>query len=93
MMAYGPGIEKGKLLGRRHITDVASTLLYSLGLDVPSDFEGVVPANMFTAAHRESHPIRIGAATQGSHAGSTEAMDDDEKQQIMEQLQMLGYVE
>jgi len=93
MMAYGPGIEKGKLLGRRHITDVASTLLYSLGLDVPSDFEGVVPPNMFTADHRAAHPITIGAATQNSNAGTTEAMDEDEKQQILEQLQMLGYVE
>lgn len=92
-MAYGPGIEKGKLLGRRHITDVASTLLYSLGLEVPSDFEGVVPPNMFTAEYKAAHPIRIGAATKSSNAGTTEAMDEDEKQQILEQLQMLGYVE
>lgn len=92
-MAYGPGIEKGKLLGRRHITDVASTLLYSLGLEVPSDFEGVVPPNMFSAEHKAAHPITIGAATKNSNAGTTEAMDEDEKQQILEQLQMLGYVE
>lgn len=92
-LAYGPGIEKGKLLGKRHITDVASTLLYSLGLDVPSDFEGVVPPNMFTAEHKAAHPIVIGAATTAAAAGSTEAMDDEEKQQILDQLQMLGYVE
>ncbi|GAB4035386.1 MAG: alkaline phosphatase family protein [Rubrivivax sp.] len=92
-MAYGPGIEKGKLLGRRHITDVASTLLYSLGLEVPSDFEGVVPPNMFTAEYKAAHPITIGAATRSSNAGTTEAMDEDEKQQILDQLQMLGYVE
>jgi predicted AlkP superfamily phosphohydrolase/phosphomutase len=92
-MAYGPGIEKGKLLGKRHITDVASTLLYSLGLPVPSDFEGVVPPNMFTGEHKAVHPIAIGAATKSSNAGTTEAMDEDEKQQILEQLQMLGYVE
>lgn len=93
MMAYGPGIEKGKLLGRRHITDVASTLLYSLGLDVPKDFEGVVPPNMFTAVHKAENPITIGAATHSTSAGSTEAMDEEEKQQILDQLQMLGYME
>jgi predicted AlkP superfamily phosphohydrolase/phosphomutase len=92
-MAYGPGVEKGKMLGRRHITDVSSTLLYSLDLDVPSDFEGVVPPNMFTAEHKSAHPITIGAATVSGSAGQTDAMSDDEKAKIMEQLQMLGYME
>jgi predicted AlkP superfamily phosphohydrolase/phosphomutase len=93
-LAYGPGIEAGKMLGRRHITDVASTLLYSLGLDVPSDFEGVVPPAMFTAEHKAAHPIKIGAPTVRSlQDGVIEAMDEDEKKQIMEQLQMLGYME
>ena len=93
-MAYGPGIEPGKLIGRRHITDVASTLLYSLGLEVPADFEGVVPPAMFTAAHKDAHPIEIGAATKsGGKAELGEAMDEDEKKQILEQLQMLGYME
>lgn len=93
-LAYGPGIEQGKLLGRRHITDVASTLLYSLGLPVPSDFEGVVPPNMFTSEHKASHPIVIGPPTVGNTQGDqVEAMDSDEKKQIMEQLQMLGYME
>jgi predicted AlkP superfamily phosphohydrolase/phosphomutase len=93
-LAYGPGIEAGKLLGRRHITDVASTLLYSLGLEVPADFEGVVPPAMFTAEHKTAHPITIGAATKSSgNASLTEAMDEDEKNQILDQLQMLGYME
>jgi predicted AlkP superfamily phosphohydrolase/phosphomutase len=93
-LAYGPGIEAGKMLGRRHITDVASTLLYSLGLTVPSDFEGVVPPAMFTAEHKAAHPITIGAPTQSKNDdGVVEAMDEDEKKQIMEQLQMLGYME
>jgi predicted AlkP superfamily phosphohydrolase/phosphomutase len=93
-LAYGPGIAQGKQLGRRHITDVAATLLYSLGLDVPSDFEGVVPPAMFTAEHKSVHPITIGAPTQGSRTDDGgQTMDDAEKQQIMEQLQMLGYME
>ena len=83
-----------ELLGRRHITDVASTILYSLGLDVPSDFEGVVPPAMFTADHKAAHPIKIGAPTvRNQQDGVIEAMDEDEKKQIMEQLQMLGYME
>jgi predicted AlkP superfamily phosphohydrolase/phosphomutase len=93
-MGYGPGIESGKLLGRRNITDVSSTLLYSLGLSIPSDFEGVVPPGMFTAQHKVTHPFLIGTATRGnSQKGQTDAMSEDEKGKIMEQLQMLGYME
>jgi predicted AlkP superfamily phosphohydrolase/phosphomutase len=93
-IACGPGIQEGKMLGRRHITDVTATLLYSLGLAVPSDFEGSVPAGMFTDAWKATHPILIGAPTlSGQGKQQTETMDEEEKQKIMEQLQMLGYME
>lgn len=93
-IGYGPGIESGKLLGRRHITDVSATLLYSLGLPVPADFEGVVPPAMFTPQYKLSHPLTIGAVTRGNaQKGQTDAMSEDEKGKIMEQLQMLGYME
>jgi predicted AlkP superfamily phosphohydrolase/phosphomutase len=93
-IAYGPGIESGKILGRRHITDVSATLLYSVGLQVPSDFEGVVPPAMFTLGHKAAHPIVIGAPTDSGKKGvQADAMDADEKQKIMDQLQMLGYME
>jgi predicted AlkP superfamily phosphohydrolase/phosphomutase len=92
--AYGPGIGAGKLIGQRKIMDVASTMLYSLGLAVPSDFEGVVPPAMFTEEHKITHPIIVGEATvNGERAGLTEQMDEKEKQQILDQLQMLGYME
>jgi predicted AlkP superfamily phosphohydrolase/phosphomutase len=93
-LACGPGIVSGKMLGKRQIMDVAATLLYSLGLDVPSDLEGQVPTAMFTPEHREAHPVTLGAPTLGGRNDEQiEAMDDDEKKQIMEQLQLLGYME
>jgi predicted AlkP superfamily phosphohydrolase/phosphomutase len=93
-LAYGPGIARGKQLGRRQIMDVGATLLYSLGLPVPSDFEGVVPENMFTTEHKALNPIVIGAATAGAAGDDgSAAMADDEKAQIMAQLQLLGYME
>ena len=94
-LAYGPGISKGATIARRHITDVGATLLYSLGLEVPSDFEGKVPQAMFTAEQLERRPVVIGASTRGATAKNDEAagMGQDEKAQIMAQLQMLGYME
>jgi predicted AlkP superfamily phosphohydrolase/phosphomutase len=93
-MGYGCGIQAGKVLGRRHITDVSATLLYSLGLPVPSDFEGNVPPAMFTTEHKVTHPIIIGPATTGNtQKGQTDAMSAADRGKIMEQLQMLGYME
>jgi predicted AlkP superfamily phosphohydrolase/phosphomutase len=93
-VAWGPGIVAGKTIGRRRIMDVGATLLYSLGLPVPADFEGEVPQAMFTAEHKGKHPVVTGPATLGgTHGGHGDAMGEDEKQKIMEQLQMLGYIE
>jgi hypothetical protein len=93
-LAYGKGISKGSTIARRHICDVGATMLYSLGLEVPSDFEGKVPQAMFTAEHLEANPIVIGLPTVGSVKDEGAAsMAQDEKEQIMAQLQMLGYME
>ena len=93
-LAYGPGISKGAKIARRQIADVGATLLYSLGLEVPSDFEGVVPPAMFTAEHLDLHPIVIGRPTRGTSRDDEAAgMAPEEKEQIMAQLKMLGYME
>ncbi|WP_206023469.1 alkaline phosphatase family protein [Rubrivivax sp. JA1026] len=92
-IACGPGIAEGKQIGRRRIMDVGATLLYSLGLPVPSDFEGQVPESMFTAEHKAAQPVVIGAPTTGARRADGDAMADDEKAQIMAQLQLLGYME
>jgi predicted AlkP superfamily phosphohydrolase/phosphomutase len=93
-LAYGPGISKGATIARRNITDVCATLLYSLGLEVPSDFEGKVPQAMFTAEQLERRPVAIGASTVGATKNDDAAgMGQDERAQIMAQLQLLGYME
>jgi hypothetical protein len=49
---------------------------------------------MFTTEHKAVHPIVIGAATAGAAGDDgSAAMADDEKAQIMAQLQLLGYME
>lgn len=94
-IGWGPGVSAGATLARRNIVDVGATLLYSLGLDVPSDFEGKVPPSLFTQEHLAAHPITIGAATAVA-AGQSDAADgmgEDEKAKILAQLQLLGYME
>ncbi len=92
--AYGPGIKQGEIIDRRNIVDVGATLLYSLGLEVPSDFEGQVPESIFTEQHLGKNPVVIGAATTfQAKDEQPESMSEDEKDKLMAQLKMLGYME
>lgn len=93
-LACGPGINKGMALGEMKIEDVAAILLYSLGLEVPEDMEGRVAEGIFTADHLARRPVLIGdAAKLVANEGRTENMSEDEKNKIMSQLRMLGYME
>jgi predicted AlkP superfamily phosphohydrolase/phosphomutase len=93
-LAYGPGIKRGETADRKNITDVGATLLYSLGLEVPGDFEGQVPESIFTEEHLAKKPVVIGASTnfRATNDGS-DNMAEDEKNKLIAQLQMLGYME
>lgn len=93
-LAWGKGVRAAGMTPRRKIVDVASTLLYSVGLPVPEDHEGRVPVPFFTPEWLEAHPVTTGpATTRTGGRRDIEEMDDEEKQQIIEQLQMLGYME
>ena len=93
-MAAGAGIAGSGMVARRKIVDVAPTLLHSLGLAIPSDFEGRVAESFFTAEWLAQHPVLAGDATRrNATAEKAEEMDKAEKAQIIEQLQMLGYME
>lgn len=94
LIARGPGIAGGTRCERHQITDVGATLLYSLGLRVPADFEGRVARDLFTEQHLATHPVLMGASTRRQHRkDDTPGMCDRDKDQIMAQLQLLGYVE
>lgn len=93
-IAYGSGIKQGVEVEGRNIVDVGATMLYSLGLAVPQDFEGKVPESMFTEQYLKKNPVVIGAATRsGIKDDKSESMAEAEKDKIMAQLQMLGYME
>jgi predicted AlkP superfamily phosphohydrolase/phosphomutase len=94
-IAGGSGIRAGQQLERLNIADVAPTVLYSLGLSVPEDLEGCVPADLFTSDYLADNPIRIGGPTQPVLDGevTNEEMEEADKERLMAQLQMLGYME
>ena len=97
-IAAGPGIRQGESLERTlSIMDVAPSLLYSVGLPIPQDFEGRLPEEIFDSTQLASAPPAIGAATRNPHEirddqGGPELSGEDEKI-IFERLKALGYME
>lgn len=86
----GPNIRRGQTLAAT-IADLAPTLLYALGLPIPTDMDGQPLTDAFEPGHVAAHPPhktdpQAGRAAQ--HAFSTE-----EAQQIEERLRGLGYLE
>ena len=92
-MAVGKGIATSGMVELRKIVDVCPTLLHSLGLPVPSDIEGEVPAAFFTTEWLAANPVKKGAKTRPIAKREGHEMDENEKKQMIEQLQMLGYME
>ncbi|MCP4875289.1 MAG: nucleotide pyrophosphatase [Gammaproteobacteria bacterium] len=96
-MGRGPGIKQGVSLPTLSITDVAPTVLYSLGLDIPSDFENPVPTEIFETEHLEANPVRIGDPTLPLDAAllgdKSNSLDSGEEEQIIKQMKALGYME
>ena len=94
-LAGGYGIKSGMKGERQNIVDVPATLIYSLGLPIPEDLEGKVAENFFTTECLKSTPVVIKATTllEKDTKEEVENISDDEKDKILAQLQMLGYME
>ncbi|MCK9419580.1 MAG: alkaline phosphatase family protein [Nitrospirae bacterium] len=94
-LAKGPGIRAGETASQMSIADVAPGLLFSLGLDIPGDFEGLMPSHVFEHAYLDAHPCKTGKPTVCVNGDGKAAapMGEEEKKEIFEQLKALGYME
>jgi hypothetical protein len=103
LFARGPGIRAGERLDDASILDVAPTLLYSLDLPVPDDFEGRVLTAAFAREFVAAHPVRACKASGEPYpehergpaeaAPEPESLSDGEQNVIIERLKALGYLE
>ena len=90
-VALGAGIREGVRLPRLDITDVAPTLLYSMGLPVPADYEGRVAREAFRAPAADDLapgvPVRAGDGDRDA-----DVFTADEEAEIVRRLTALGYL-
>lgn len=98
LIAGGPVIQQARPREPADILDIAPTLLYSLGLPIPGDYEGRVTTEAVKTVHLEANPLVIGengeiAETPSSAKHKDSPYSEDEEKEIMDQLRALGYVE
>ncbi len=90
----GPGVQNVRDADRMSIVDTTAIVAHSMGLAIPSDFEGKVPDTLYSADWTADHPIRIGETTQaGKKAEPQEEASDEQKEEVLAQLRLLGYLE
>jgi hypothetical protein len=91
VVLHGPGVKAGEAI-RGDIIDIAPTVLYALGLPVPSLMDGKVLQAAFAPEYLAAHAISRTATSAGEAAASTAVYSEDDEEQVMERLRQLGYV-
>lgn len=87
-IAAGPGIHKGVTQAPGHITDVAPTVMYLLGLPIPSGMSGQPLLNILEEPHEAVYTnpdIQVMVPKTG--------LNPSEEDEIEERLRSLGYLE
>ncbi len=97
-IAGGPGIRRGASLPQLSILDVTPVLLYCLGLPIPGDVEGNLPAELFDESTLRKVPVRDGEATQVGVAEQGDrdqeyTLSPEDEAEIARRLRALGYIE
>jgi predicted AlkP superfamily phosphohydrolase/phosphomutase len=90
-LAYGENIRSGVVLEKAHLTDLAPTILYMMGLQAPVHMDGRVLREIFRDAFQPA-PIQPQNQWQGDPANDGQALTEKEKEILTRRLRDLGYV-
>jgi predicted AlkP superfamily phosphohydrolase/phosphomutase len=94
LVANGNPFRKTMFEGAK-IVDLAPTILYLLGQEVPADMDGRVLAEMIESEFISRYPIRVGSQAQADGGPSEELFEysEQEAKHVRDKLQGLGYIE
>lgn len=87
-------IRKGLKISNINITDIAPTILYLMGLPIPSDMDGKVVTSIFEESFLKSNPLVISdSETDRNSIEDKMVYTEDDEQQIISELKGLGYID
>jgi predicted AlkP superfamily phosphohydrolase/phosphomutase len=92
LIAAGPGIRRGEGVTGTAIVDLAPTVLYWLGCEIPGDMDGRALVSMMSSAHVAEHPPRLSARTSDGQGSGPREYTKEEEEEIMDRLRDLGYM-
>lgn len=92
IIGYGLGIRVGEQIAPMFIADVAPTVLYAMGLEIPRSMEGKLGEALFAPEHLQNNPPSYTAENAGVGVGEDETLSADAEAQIRERLKALGYL-
>jgi predicted AlkP superfamily phosphohydrolase/phosphomutase len=90
-IAKGPGVRSGCRLDSITLQDVAPTVLYYVGLPVPSNMDGRVVQEAFLPEFLAANPVCQGPPLSSSQSSSS-GLTVEEAAAMREQLRGLGYL-
>ena len=92
LVLHGPGIKRGREIEGAHIMNVAPTILYLLGLPIPTGFDETVLTEALHLDTLKTSPVRIeDIPLKGEVPGFV--MTEAEEGEVRKALRGLGYIE
>lgn len=92
LVAAGPGVPRGRTLPDQAIIDVAPTLLHSLGVAVPDDYEGRVVEGLLEPGVVEAPVPSPGRRPEPEAAAREPIYSAEEEAEVLGRLEALGYL-
>lgn len=98
-IGHGPGIAaRESPIEAINLLDITPLMLYLLGLPVPKNLEGRVPEEVLTPDALVSRPVAqadktVPAGNAGRGAGKDREPTPEEKEALIKQMKLLGYME
>lgn len=93
LICCGPGrFRQGAEIEGPRIFDLAPTILYLLGQEIPLEMDGKVLLDLFTDEFRKNHPVVYAESGTSGTKEDQLILTDQEKAQLESMLRSLGYV-